>query len=148
MAFKIRVKSPSLRDLVEIQNDSNLSIYPVPFGKLSDLGKIVIKRAVSWKGVKGEAYKKNYKTQYEHQQEKAGVIRNEARKVMKANDHVAVVLYASGEYGILPAWSAYLAEKGSKGKLSIVKSDFPNKEAALSYIRSVAGAEYERLLEH
>jgi len=152
MAFKIRVKSPSLMDLVEVDKNNSYSIYPVPFGKASDLGKIVVKRAVPWKGVKGSAYKSAYKAQYEKQQAGSKKLRDEAVRKYRTEGlgKVALVTYGGSEYGIMPTVSALMAIEAQESgrtrkhdKLISIVNYYPNKEAALAELRKRTITAYE-----
>ncbi len=156
--FKVTYKPATLKDLVEFQNDPGHSIYPVPWGKLEDLNKIVIKRAVPWKMVKGEAYKKiktkSGKNLYEVQQTAADVVRKAAaekvgvtytRGMRNKVKGVAVVKYADGSIGIVPEWAALLGESGKKGTIEqIIASGFNSKMQALKYIRTHFASELEK----
>ena len=142
-------------DLVEIDKSNQYSIYPVPFGKVSDIGKIVVKKAVSWKGVKGESYKTTYREQYENQQKEARRVREKAlseANTKYAGKPVALVTYGNGEYGIIPTVSALMAmnmvsaKHKSKG-ISIVGA-FPTKEAAIARLKAESIQAYEELISH
>lgn len=148
MAFKIRMGKPSLRELLEIQEDNSRSLYTVPWGKIYHIGRtFVVKRAVPWKGVKGDAYKKvtdkKGENLYDKQQTAADVKRRAAAEKMgitysrgmkdKAKG-VAVVTYASGEIGIMPYWAALLGEVGKKGKIVRVEGPYATKEVALAHV--------------
>jgi len=155
--FKISVKPATLRDLVEFQEDAGHSIYPVPWGKLEDLNKVVIKHAVPWKKVKGEAYKKmktkEGKNLYEVQQTAADVVRKEAaalvgvtyeRGMRNKVKGVTIVRYADGSIGIVPKWSALLGEKGKKGIIVETIGEFNSKMEAMRYIREHYAKELEK----
>lgn len=156
MAFKVRVKSPSLMDLVEVDKSRQYSISNVAFGKASDMGKIIVKRAVAWKGVKNEAYKKNFAKQYEHQQAGSKAIREEAVREYKTGSYgpIALVQYNGAEYGIMPTVSALMnkikVEKGignpKNKKVIEIVGTYPTKEAALAELRVRSYKEYEEAI--
>jgi len=155
MAFKIRVGKPSLRELLEIQESREYSLYTVPWGKLSQVGVTkVVKHAAPWKKVKGEAYKKirdkRGENLYEKQQAKADLVRRAAAESIGKSytrgsrniaSGVAVVHYASGEMGIMPYWAALLGTKGKKKNIVSIEGPYPTKEVALAHVPR------ERLIE-
>jgi len=111
MALFVSVREVSVEELMRIAASNEYSVSYTPFGRFGL--RTYIKRAVPWKGVKGDAFWEiagNYVGEKKVGL-KAGLEKAiEISKKYSETYGVALVRYTDGSYGIMPLKSAKQAE--------------------------------------
>lgn len=152
MTLEINIGRPSLRELLEISESNEYRIFTKPHGRVSELFKKIVGKAVPWKHVTGESYKKSYAKQYNNQQTAADAVRSVAaseagvtykRGMKNMVKGEALVEYVDGEYGVVPYWSGLLGKKGKKGTIKEIKGIYSTKQEALAHLPATAKRELE-----
>ena len=156
MTLEINMGRPSLSELLEISESSEYRIFTKPHGRISELGKKIIGKAVPWKKIEGEAYKtvktKTGKVLYDVQQDAADIVRKAAAsdvgKTYTRGMHnivkgESIVLYTDGEYGIEPHWSALLGMHGRKKRISKIVATYDTKAQCIAHLPITAKRQLE-----
>ena len=137
MALFVNLQSVSLRELMEIASDRNYSVAYTPFGRFGL--RTYIRKAVSWKGLKGDAFWK--------EAEKHGRLAEGLRTAItisqkhRGQTGVALVQMPDGSYAVMPYKAAMQMVDAGKITVDDVKATAPN------YYALVGRPEFKELAE-